>query len=200
MINPFILKNGPVGNGGVASLLDLVVLGAAVHRQSMRTLAVFSPPSVRARPIEVKLVMAKTGDVYHVFTNTITIKVAGADNDGALAMFVEEVPAMAGVPMHIHKGATETLFVLKGRYKISVADQVRELSEGDGVYLPADVPHAYTNIDSQRGQLLFTIYPSGLEGFFEEISQSGLDPATQLPDINRIAAKYQLEIVGPPLE
>ena len=144
--------------------------------------------------------MAKSGDVYRVFTNTITIKVAGADNDGALAMFVEEVPAMAGVPMHVHNGATETLFLLKGRYKISVAGKVRELREGDGVYLPADVPHAYTNIDSQRGQLLFTIYPSGLEGFFEEISQSGLDPATQLPDINRIAARYQLEIVGPPLE
>lgn len=144
--------------------------------------------------------MARTGDVYRVFTNTVTIKVAGADNDGALAMFAEEVPAMAGVPMHIHKGATETLFVLKGRYKISVAGKVRELSEGDGAYLPADVPHAYTNIDSQSGLLLFTIYPSGLEGFFEEISKSGLDPATQLPDINRIAARYQLEIVGPPLE
>jgi quercetin dioxygenase-like cupin family protein len=144
--------------------------------------------------------MAKTGDVYQVFTNTITIRVAGADNGGALAMFVEEAPAKAGVPMHVHKGATETLFVLKGRYKISVAGKIRELSEGDGAYLPADVPHAYTNIDSQRGQLLFTIYPSGLDGFFEEISQSGLDPATQLPDINRIAAKYQLEIVGPPLE
>lgn len=144
--------------------------------------------------------MAKTGDVYQVFTNTVTIKVAGADNDGALAMFVEDVPAMAGVPMHVHKGTAETLFVLKGRYKISVAGKVRELGEGDGAYLPADIPHAYTNVGSQRGQLLFTIYPSGLEGFFEEVSRSGLDPATQLPDINRIAAKYQLEIVGPPLE
>jgi quercetin dioxygenase-like cupin family protein len=115
-------------------------------------------------------------------------------------MFVEEVPANAGVPMHVHKGTTETLFVLKGRFKTAVAGEVRELSEGDGVFLPADVPHAYKNIDNQRGRLLFTIYPSGLDGFFEEISQSGLDPATQLPDINRIAAKYQLEIVGPPLE
>ena len=43
-------------------------------------------------------------------------------------------------------------------------------------------------------------FPSMIDGFFEEISQSGLDPATQLPNINRIAAKYQLEIVGPPLE
>jgi quercetin dioxygenase-like cupin family protein len=144
--------------------------------------------------------MAKVGDVFQVFTNTVTIKVAGDDNGGALAMFVEAVPANAGVPMHVHKGTTETLFVLKGRFKTAVAGEVRELGEGDGVFLPTDVPHAYKNIDNQRGQLLFTIYPSGLDGFFEEISQSGLDPATQLPDINRIAAKYQLEIVGPPLE
>jgi quercetin dioxygenase-like cupin family protein len=144
--------------------------------------------------------MAKVRDVFQVFTNTVTIKVAGADNDGTLAMFVEDVPSKAGVPMHVHKGATETLFVLRGRYKISVAGKVSELSEGDGVYLPADVPHAYTNIGDHEGRLLFTIHPSGLDNFFEKISQSGLDPATQLPEINRIAAKYQLEIVGPPLE
>jgi quercetin dioxygenase-like cupin family protein len=144
--------------------------------------------------------MAKVGDVFQVFINTVTIKVAGAENGGALAMFVEEVPAKTGVPMHVHKGATETVFVQKGHFKISVAGKLRKLSEGDGAFLPADVPHAYTNIASERGQLLFTIYPSGLEGFFEEISQSGLDPATQLADINRIAAKYQLEIVGPPLD
>jgi quercetin dioxygenase-like cupin family protein len=144
--------------------------------------------------------MAKVGDVFQVFINTVTIKVAGTDNGGALAMFVEEVPPKAGVPMHVHKGATETLFVLKGRFRVSVAGEICELNEGDGAFLPADVPHAYKNIDDQRGQLLFTIYPSGLDRFFEEISRSGFDPATQLPDINRIAAKYQLEIVGPPLE
>ena len=36
--------------------------------------------------------MAKVGDVFKVFTNTITIKVAGADDGGMLAMFLEEVP------------------------------------------------------------------------------------------------------------
>jgi hypothetical protein len=48
--------------------------------------------------------MAKVGDIFQVFINTVTIKVAGADNGGALAMFVEEVPPKAGVPMHVHKG------------------------------------------------------------------------------------------------
>jgi quercetin dioxygenase-like cupin family protein len=144
--------------------------------------------------------MAKAGDVYQVFTNTVTIKVAGAENGGDLAMFVEEAPPGAGVPMHVHHGASETAFVLKGRFKISVGDQLREVRPGDGAYLPADVPHAYKNVDAQPGQLLFTIYPSGLEGFFEEISKRGADPTLDLTTINRIAAKYRLEIVGPPLD
>jgi quercetin dioxygenase-like cupin family protein len=115
-------------------------------------------------------------------------------------MFVEEAPPDAGVPMHVHRGAAETVFVLKGRYKISVGGEIREVRPGDGAYLPADVPHAYKNIDDQRGQLLFTIFPSGLEGFFEEISKRGTNPALDVSTINRIAAKYRLEIVGPPLE
>ena len=72
--------------------------------------------------------------MFKVFTNTITIKVAGADNGGTLAMFVEEVLPKIGVPMHVHRGATETLFVLKGHFKISVAGEIRELGANDGVY------------------------------------------------------------------
>jgi len=37
--------------------------------------------------------MAKSGDVYHVLGNTITMKVSATDTNGALAMFVEEAPA-----------------------------------------------------------------------------------------------------------
>lgn len=33
MIDPFSLTNSPVGHSGAASLLDLAVLDAAVHRQ-----------------------------------------------------------------------------------------------------------------------------------------------------------------------
>jgi quercetin dioxygenase-like cupin family protein len=144
--------------------------------------------------------MAKAGDVFQVFANTVTIKVAGADSGGALAMFVEEAPPRAGVPMHVHRGAAETAFVLQGRYKISVGGELREVGPGEGVYLPADIPHAYTNVGDQPGQLLFTIFPSGLEDFFAEISRLNPDPATDMPEINRLAAMHRLEIVGPPID
>jgi len=144
--------------------------------------------------------MAKAADVFHVLGNTITMKVAAADSDGALAMFVEEVPAKAGVPMHVHKAATETWFVLKGNFRVSVNGEIRELGEGDGLYFAPNVPRAFKNVGDKVGELLFTIIPSGPEGFFEEISAGTFDPATDLPEIIRIAAKYQLEIVGPPLE
>ena len=49
--------------------------------------------------------------------------------------------------------------------------------------------------------MLFTVLPGGLDDFFEEISKrSDLHPPDDLPAINEIAAKYQLEIVGPPLD
>jgi quercetin dioxygenase-like cupin family protein len=80
--------------------------------------------------------MAKVGDVFKVFTNTITIKVAGADNDGT-----KKFPPKIGVPKHVHRGAAETLFVLDGHFNIFVAGEIRELYSGDGIYLPADIPH-----------------------------------------------------------
>jgi len=144
--------------------------------------------------------MAKSGDVYEVLGNTITMKVTATDSNGALAIFVEEVPAKAGVPLHLHKAVAETWFVLKGNFRISVNGEIRELAEGDGLYVAPNVPRAFKNVGDKVGELLFTIIPSGPEGFFEEISAGTFDPATDLPEIIRIAAKYQLEIVGPPLE
>ena len=144
--------------------------------------------------------MAKEGDVFQVFTNTMTIKVAGAENRRALAMFVDEAPPNTGVPMHIHRDQEETVFVLKGRYKISVGGQIREVRTGDGAYLPANVPHAYKNIGDDVGQLLFTIWPSGLEDLFEEISKSDLQIADGLSAVNRISTKHQTEFIGPPLD
>jgi quercetin dioxygenase-like cupin family protein len=144
--------------------------------------------------------MAKSGEIFQVLGNTITMKVAAADSNGALAMFVEEVPAKAGAPLHVHKAAAETWFVLKGNFKISVNGEIRELGVGDGLFLAPNVPRAFKNIGDEAGQMLFTIVPSGPEGFFEEVSRGNFNPATDLPEIMRIAAKYQLEIVGPPLE
>jgi quercetin dioxygenase-like cupin family protein len=144
--------------------------------------------------------VAKAGDVFHVLGNTITMKVAATDSNGALAIFVEEVPSKAGVPLHVHKAAAETWFVLKGNFRVSVNGEIRELAEGDGLYFAPNVPRAFKNVGDRAAQLLFTVFPSGPEGFLEEISAGNFDPAVDLTEIIRIAAKYQLEIVGPPID
>ena len=144
--------------------------------------------------------MANAGDVFQVFTNTISIKVASGDNGGELAMFLEESPPGSGVPLHVHWDAAETAFVKMGQYKIRLGDELIEVGPGDGIYLPANVPHAYKNVGNEPGQLLFTITPGGLEGFFEEIAGSELTPPDDLPAINDIAKKYRFEIIGPPID
>ncbi len=120
--------------------------------------------------------MAKSGDVFKVFTNTMTIKVASHESGGTLAMFIDEAPPDTGPPMHVHKDVGETAFVLQGTYKVSGGGELSELAAGEGAFLPANVPHTYKNISDDVGRVLFTVLPCGLENFFEEISQEGGAP------------------------
>ena len=145
--------------------------------------------------------MARAGDVFKVFDNTITIMVSRHDSNGALTMFIDEAPPNTGPPMHVHKDIGETAYVLQGTYKVNVGGELRELGQGEAAFLPANVPHTYKNISDGAGRVLFTVLPGGLDDFFEEISKrSDLHPPEDLPAINEIAAKYQMEIVGPPLD
>ena len=142
--------------------------------------------------------MANVGDVYQVSTNRISIKVASGDNGGEVAMWLTDAPPGSGVPLHVHWDAAETIFVRKGRFKIRLGDELIEVGPGDGMHLPANVPDAYKNFGEEPGQLIFTVMPGGVEGFFEEIShRSELQAPKDLPVINEIAAKYQFEIIGP---
>ena len=134
--------------------------------------------------------MAIAGDVYQVFTNRISIKVASGDNGGEVAMWLTDAPPGSGVPLHVHWDAAETIFVRRGRFIIRLGDELIEVGPGDGMHLPANVPHAYKNFGDEPGQLVFTVMPGGVEGFFEEISQrSDLHPPDDLAAINAIAAK-----------
>lgn len=56
------------------------------------------------------------------------------------------------------KGTTETVFVLKGAVRISVAGSEHELVAGDSIFFKADCPHEYENRGSHEARILDTIY------------------------------------------
>jgi mannose-6-phosphate isomerase-like protein (cupin superfamily) len=127
-----------------------------------------------------------------------TFLVRSDESGGALSHWVENVPAAAGPPMHVHHREREMFRVLSGRFRFWCEGEVQDLSDGDTILIPMGAHHTFKNIGSSDGQLLITMTPGSAEGFFIEVERQGLHPSRDMPQIVALAARYNLEFVGPP--
>lgn len=129
----------------------------------------------------------------------LIFKVTGDDTGGAFDNFIVGVAPHGGPPLHVHHGQHETIYVLKGRYKIRSGDEFFSCGPGDFAYLPADLPHAFLNLTDEPGEILVAFVPGGGHKFFEElgpVARSGPpDPKKLAP----IFEKYNMSLLGPPL-
>ena len=64
---------------------------------------------------------------------------------------------------------------------------------GSLVFGPKGVPHHYTKLSTGPGKLLEIFSPAGFERCFEE-----KDGLTDVDQMRAIAAKYGMEMLGPP--
>ncbi len=144
--------------------------------------------------------MAIGEEALQVFADTIFIKVSSRDTGGTTACWIEKVPSQAGTPVHKHGDCGETAYILKGQFKISADGDIREIGPGECAHFPVGCVHALKNISDEEGEMLVTISPGGFEVFFEEISKNGLTPPDDMPAIAKLAGKYRMDIVGPPMD
>jgi len=77
------------------------------------------------------------------------------------ATFAEGSP---GAPAHFHTRATEVFYVLDGRMRFLVGDEVRTLDRGDFLTVPPTVPHAFAPAPGSTAELLVLFTP-GLHRF-----------------------------------
>ena len=131
---------------------------------------------------------------------TLLYKVTGEDTGNALDTFLLNIQPKSGPPLHIHHRQHETIFFIKGSYKVQLGDDVFRCEAGGFVHIPMGVRHAFMNVSDQPGECLVSFTPGGTEKFFEEFapvvrSQHPPDPAKIAP----IFAKFGWELVGPPL-
>ena len=128
----------------------------------------------------------------------LVFKVTGDDNEGAFDFFTVDVAPKSGPPLHVHHTQEETLYVLKGRYKVQVGDEVFRCDVGGFVYMPKQVPHAFFNLTDEAGQVIVVYTPGGGQKFYEEfgpVARSGADRAT----LAALFAKHDMQLLGPPL-
>lgn len=149
--------------------------------------------------LDAIVVPAGGGEANTAFGLPRRILVPSAAVGGAYCAFEEMVPPGAGPPLHIHRREQEFFFVRAGVVRFRCEDATLELGPGGALSIPAGARHAFRNVGGHEARLLVTVTPGGLDGFFREIERRGLGP-DDMAAVMEIAARHNLEFVGPPID
>ncbi|GGK76319.1 cupin domain-containing protein [Rufibacter glacialis] len=134
-----------------------------------------------------------------VNANVLDVKVSGKDTHGALAIFEQtSLSPGRGTPVHVHPLQDEIFQVLQGEYRFLVGQEKFRLTAGESIFLPRQVPHAWTQV-SPTGKMTVMLQPAGkLEEFFVAMSALKEEP-TQVQIAKLFKDHHEMEVVGPPL-
>jgi quercetin dioxygenase-like cupin family protein len=70
----------------------------------------------------------------------------------------------------VHYRDDEGFYVLDGRARFEVGDQVAEGGPGDYLFGPRDIPHRWTAVGADPIRMLFILSPGGFETLVESTS------------------------------
>lgn len=113
----------------------------------------------------------------------VTLKVTGAESGGAMSAYEFTVPPhTAGPPLHIHRTWDEAFHVLEGEMTFLIDGETSLAPAGSFIFIPRGIPHTFWNAGDAPARQLTIFAPSGIEDYFEEVSQvmsaSGEDTLT----------------------
>jgi len=128
----------------------------------------------------------------------IDFKVLSQDTDGNLSIMVSSNNLKnTGPALHIHPDFDETFYITEGEVKFKVGEEFYFLKVGDSIFIPRNIPHAFTITSDNPATFLIICQPAGkIENFFREYSK--YDKVT--PEIAiKLMSDNNMKVVGPPL-
>ena len=140
------------------------------------------------------------GKMVPVPGHRITHKVSGADTDGAYSLLEVELDG-DGPPQRIHKTEDEAVYVLEGEINVLLGERTIRMKAGAFVLIRRGTVHAFSRVDEKPAKVLAIFTPAGFEKFFDEaVDLDVTDTEAYVAKGKALAKKYNMEIVGPPLD
>lgn len=100
------------------------------------------------------------------------ILITGEETGGAFAVIEMLIPPGGGPGPHAHPDFQESFYVVEGEIEVKSEVSTYTAKKGAFVSIPkGGIVHCFKNKTAQMAQLLCTVVPSGLEGFFIEVGQ-----------------------------
>lgn len=144
------------------------------------------------------IVQPDAGRVLDLGNFQAVVLATGPDTGGAFALLqTQGEPEGFGPPLHIHRDAAEAFFVLEGEYLMIIEERHEVCGPGTFVYVPIGTRHTFQVRRGQTGRKLNLFTPAGMESFFEELAAAEAAGSADEATLGAIAARANMEIVGP---
>ena len=126
----------------------------------------------------------------------MTVKASEAETNGAFSLLEAEEPAGFGPPLHIHRDAAESFYILEGEYIIFLDGREASCPAGSFIFIPAGIPHGF-RVGGVGSRKLNIYTPAAMVGYFEDfadaIKAGDLDPDV----LSEIGSRHEMEVIGP---
>lgn len=146
------------------------------------------------------------GDAFWFTNALVTVKAGGTHSGQRLTIVHILHPPGYSPPRHRHLREDESFYVLSGTALFESDGDSFDLGPGDFAFLPKGSVHTFlAGADGPFSALVITV-PAGFEDFVAEAGTPA--QRRELPEpvpldgaaLGAIAARHQIEILGPPLE
>jgi len=141
-----------------------------------------------------KIVRNEEGKNQIVLGDHQIVKLSGNDTNGAFTLIEQNNNPNMGIPMHVHQDEDEVFHVISGELQIQVGTETIILKSGDMGFCPRGVPHSWKVVGNKKAKVMLSIFPSGLEMMFEELSKLPSGPP-ELDKLAKICSKYNIQFV-----
>lgn len=125
------------------------------------------------------------------------LKISSKDTDGQLSVFEYTGLEKTGPALHVHFYQDEIFIVAEGVYRFVVGEETYQLTAGQTIFLPRNIPHTWIQL-TEKGKLIYFLQPAGkMEEFFTIMSSLKGSPSQA--EIDKIHSDHGMKLMGPPL-
>jgi quercetin dioxygenase-like cupin family protein len=130
----------------------------------------------------------------------VSVRARAEESGGALTAMQSVVPVGQGPPLHVHVAEDEFMYVLEGRLRFQLGQEISEGPAGSFAFIPKGLAHTWMVVGQGPARLLFGFTPAspGMEHFFERSNELTGDKRLANA-FSKFATDAGMEVLGPPL-
>src|SRR4029453_7090618 len=126
----------------------------------------------------------------------MSLKATVEQTGGHFSLLEATEPPGFGPPLHLHRDASESFYVLEGEYTVFLDDRQFSCPAGSFIFMPAGRAHGF-RVGAETSRKLVLFPTAALLGYFEDLSTALRGGRADPGGVSAIAAEYSMEVLGP---